>query len=138
MIACQRELRVLEPPPPDRLEIGATKLTEPIEKPRQWPVSKALELRIAIVGFEGLGFTELENQLGTRHPIGLFTMNQVADNVECAPRSRAFIDRMPGVTASSKETAEHIGCSPQHIERLWQIKFVVIHSYTVTEGLSDA
>jgi len=51
---------------------------------------RGLELRFTIELLEGPALAVLEDDLHARHPIGLLAVNQVADDVECAPGVRAL------------------------------------------------
>jgi len=50
----------------------------------------------AIEGRKRLGLAKLQKQIHARHPVGMFTVNQMADDVERAPGVLAFILVCPG------------------------------------------
>jgi hypothetical protein len=64
---------------------------------------------LAIEGFEGASFAELQNDPGARHPVSALAVNQMSDDFERAPRVFPFIAERPHFGKITQECVESGG-----------------------------
>src|SRR5258708_37507372 len=63
-------------------------------------MSQAIEWR------KRLSFAKLQKQVHARHPVGMFAVNQMANDVECAPGVFAFILARPDFRQIAEKRVE--------------------------------
>ena len=91
------------------VEILRAEIGEFIEKLREGFALAVALLSEAVEGLEGLGVAKLENHSGAGHPVGAFTVNEMANDVEGAPGCFAFVAQGPGVGKAAKKSIESGG-----------------------------
>ena len=72
-------------------QVARAQRRELVEQAVERAALRQLELREAIELVEGARLAVLEDDPRPRHPVGLLAVNQVADDVERAPRLAAFV-----------------------------------------------
>src|SRR5580700_5459096 len=77
-----------------------------------------------IEGLERASLAELKNHLHTRHPVGAFAVNQMADDVERAPSVFTFISGCPCLRQAAQKRIETSGRSN---EKRYGVVQVVFH-----------
>src|SRR5262245_52051944 len=85
---------------PQRREVADILLAEHrelVEQALQRSSRRRLELREAVERLERLGVAVLENHPRPRHPVRALAVNQVANDVEGAPRVGALVCRDPAL-----------------------------------------
>src|SRR5579883_2104794 len=90
-------------------EVRAAKFGEFVEEGGQRLASAFAELRLAIEAIEGAAGAVLEDDLETRHPVGVLPVDQMADDVVGAPGVGAFVACGPGFGEIAKESVEGRG-----------------------------
>ena len=78
----------------DQVENYARKF---IEKRTQRLALTLAFLSQAIEGIEGASLSGLQNDFRTRHPVGMFAVNQMSDDVEHTPGISTFAAERPRV-----------------------------------------
>jgi hypothetical protein len=68
----------------------------------------------------------LQDDPGARNPVGLFAMDEMAHNVEGAPRAGAFVDAVPGSARAAEEGAHHGWSAFQDVECLRKVEAHVV------------
>jgi hypothetical protein len=101
------------------LEIQSAKLREAVgadggkvvEKLRQRFALRFFVLAFAIERLEGLRFAVLKDHGGSRNPVGVLGMDEVANDVEGGPGAGAFGGEGPGIGEIADEGVEGCGCA---------------------------
>jgi hypothetical protein len=105
-------------------ETFGAKLRELVEKLREGFAAAVALLSESVERLEGFFIAELEDHSGARHPVCAFAVNEVADDVESAPRFFAFVLGGPGVGKVTKKCVESGGSAREKRDGVWQ---VVVH-----------
>jgi hypothetical protein len=77
----------------------------------------------AVEAIEWARFSVLENDPGTRHPVGALSDDEMADDVVGAPGVFSFVAANPGVGETAKECVEGCGGTGEKCEGLGQVEF---------------
>src|SRR5712672_1812150 len=77
----------------------------------------------AIEGRKRPSFAKLQKQVHARHPVGVFAVNQMADDIECAPGVFAFILVRPGFRQIAEKRAESGGSASEKGDGVRQFVF---------------
>jgi hypothetical protein len=78
-------------------QVTPAKILELLQKPTEGLPLTLLELGESIEGLERNVRRSFQNLFGTRDPVGLFTMDQVADDIERTPRFGSLVGKNPGL-----------------------------------------
>ena len=90
-------------------EVGGAKFGELVEE-----LGEGLPCTFAILGaaierLEGAGLAVVENDFGTRHPVGAFAMVEMADDIVGSEGAAAFVVRGPGFGEIAQEHVDRCG-----------------------------
>ena len=79
-------------------------------------------LGLAIERIEPAAFAVLQDDPSARHPVGAFSVNEVADNVKRSPAFRTFVAQGPSFGKITKQRIEGRRCAAQKSSGLLQIE----------------
>jgi hypothetical protein len=91
----KRKVRRLESEPAQFAQVLRPQLGKLIQKLAERLALALPRLGEAIESVERSALSELQDHLRPRHPVGALAMDEMTDNIECAPGIRAFIVRRP-------------------------------------------
>ena len=94
-------------------EIFGAQAGEFIQQLRKGLALARSRLRPAIKRFKGASVAELEDHAGAWHPVGAFTVNQVADDVEGGPGVFTFVAESPGFGQVAQKGVESSGSASE-------------------------
>jgi len=122
MDSSEIELRFVQLPSLELCEVFLAQLSELIEERDHCAPFVARVMPKAIVGLEGLVFRAGEDDSRSRHPVGFFAVDEMADyieRVECVP---AFVAPSERVGKVAEQRVDCCGCSSQYVDRGVEIK----------------
>jgi hypothetical protein len=100
----------------DDLEVGLTKVGELVEELVLGPACEPAELGEAVKRLKRSSFTMLQNDPGTRNPVRLLAMDEMAHDVQRTPGVGTFVGRVPRRAGAAEEDAHHGRRALQNVE----------------------
>ena len=96
-----------------------------IEELRQGFALRFFVLSLAVEGLEGLRLAVMQDHCGAGNPVGVFGMDEVADDVEGGPGVGAFVGVSPGFGKVAEERVESGGSAGEQgnglVESGWHV-----------------
>ena len=103
MLAGERKLIIAQIPIAKRCDVLRAQRTKFIEQLLDGPAPIPLEMPEAIEGDKSPPGLSVENDARPLNPVGLLAIDEVTDDVESAPRFRAFVAAQPFVFVTSEQ-----------------------------------